>query len=743
MKTTIKNILSTLILLIIPCVGLATITQDRCFDISSANKTFDNINITLSTQNLNKDSIQKAIDKLSDLQEKSSECSAKITENLTLLTKGNSIDIGKEKKEAIVNEISEYNDFTLRTEKAISALKETIRKSNVNKLFKSRPPIWSTIAGKTNENSNKVANTSNIKLLDKKTFAIFLGVLSMGLMLGAYLTYVFIKILKSSSDPYARHLIKSWRCYSLPLSVSCLISLFFAYLYWNNLIYEQLSNLSYATSIYILITLMLSLLFPHIKSEDEKESELYKARWRIHINLNILTAFIYTGIVSTIFIDMINIQPSSINIIETGYLILLALFIFHTFLVAIRIFKIKSAPVWIQVSLRTLLYIALFSILALTLTGYHNLTIFIIKSSLLTFLSYYLFRFYFFCSEYIFSHIQESKNESSRKIKKYFDTPPHKKIMGVTVIQFGLTILATLLFFTSLLSIWGVSTQHINNLKDSIIDGFNYYGLNIEPLRIIFAIFMFGATSIIFKLFSGKLAQNYRSQHENIETQVTMSSVINYIGISIAVLIAMLVAGFNFTGLAIIAGALSVGVGLGLQTIVNNFICGLILMIEKPIKPGDRIIVNGVEGIVKKIRPRSTQVSLLSKEDVIFPNSELISSPVTNYMFRDPLWRVTCKVGVAYGSNTDLIKEVLLNVAAENSEVLDESPYQPIVLFRDFGNSSLEFELWCTINNVNRKYYIMSDLNYEIDKAFRKNNITIAFPQRDIHIKKDAVDITQ
>ncbi len=200
-------------------------------------------------------------------------------------------------------------------------------------------------------------------------------------------------------------------------------------------------------------------------------------------------------------------------------------------------------------------------------------------------------------------------------------------------------------------------------------------------------------------------------------------------------LLGLLIAGVDFTGLAIIAGALSVGIGLGMQTIANNIVSGIILLLEKPIKPGDRVIVGDTEGFVKKVRLRSTQITTLAREDVIVPNAELIANKVTNFMFRDKHWRVTCQVGVAYGSNVELIREKLLEVAANHEDVLQGGANKPVVMFKQFGDSSLVFELWCIIRDVNKKYYIASDLHFEIDKIFRENSITIAFPQRDLHIK--------
>jgi small-conductance mechanosensitive channel len=124
----------------------------------------------------------------------------------------------------------------------------------------------------------------------------------------------------------------------------------------------------------------------------------------------------------------------------------------------------------------------------------------------------------------------------------------------------------------------------------------------------------------------------------------------------------------------------------------------------------------------------------MSRADVIVPNADLIKNQVTNYMFRDPYWRVECKVGVAYGSDTELVKQTLLEVAQNHQNVVQDEANGPAVLFKQFGDSALNFELWCIIKNVNSKYVVESELNFAIDKAFREKRITIAFPQRDVHI---------
>ena len=203
-----------------------------------------------------------------------------------------------------------------------------------------------------------------------------------------------------------------------------------------------------------------------------------------------------------------------------------------------------------------------------------------------------------------------------------------------------------------------------------------------------------------------------------------------------AALIALSIAGVTFQNLAIIAGALSVGIGFGLQNIVNNFVSGLILLFERPIRTGDWIVVGGVEGHVRRISIRSTQIETFDHADVIVPNSDLISGNVTNWMLRDNYGRVRIPVGVAYGSDTQRVKEILLRVAREHPLVVSNSRVvsDPYVLFLSFGDSSLNFELRAHVRHVDRRLTVLSDLNFAIDDAFREAGVEIPFPQRDLHI---------
>jgi small-conductance mechanosensitive channel len=222
----------------------------------------------------------------------------------------------------------------------------------------------------------------------------------------------------------------------------------------------------------------------------------------------------------------------------------------------------------------------------------------------------------------------------------------------------------------------------------------------------------------------------------------SIATITNYLGIALVIIITLAIAGMDFSRLAIIAGALSVGIGFGLQNVVNNFVSGLILLFERPIKTGDWIAAGGVEGHVKKISIRSTQIETFDSADIIIPNSELISGNLTNWELKDKVGRIRVPVGVAYGSNTGLVRDLLIKVATEHDSVITKNLNipDPVVMFLSFGDSSLDFDLRCFIKDIKKRASVVSDLNFAIDAIFRENDIEIPFPQRDIHLQEKSTD---
>lgn len=207
-----------------------------------------------------------------------------------------------------------------------------------------------------------------------------------------------------------------------------------------------------------------------------------------------------------------------------------------------------------------------------------------------------------------------------------------------------------------------------------------------------------------------------------------------YSVIVVGLLVGLEAAGVNLSSLALLGGALGVGVGFGLQSIVNNFVSGLVLLFEGPVKVGDRVEVSGLNGDVIKIGPRSSWVRTNDNIIVVMPNSEFIVKPVVNWTATDRQVRFSLDVGVSYESNPETVREVLLDVARANPDVLS-SP-APYVEFSAFGDSSLNFVLrYWTIARVQNPLKLKSDLYFAIFRAFQEHGIEIPFPQRDLHLR--------
>jgi small-conductance mechanosensitive channel len=326
----------------------------------------------------------------------------------------------------------------------------------------------------------------------------------------------------------------------------------------------------------------------------------------------------------------------------------------------------------------------------------------------------------------------------ANRLRSRLQLKKDQSIPGILWIRLLSAMTVWLFFILSMLQLWRYSDSGWGLFLQVLKDGFSIGEIRILPFQIAFGIAIFAVLLTFVRWFRQdtlpKWVRHTDLDHGGREAVVTISG---YIGVMIAALLGLSIAGFDFTSLALIAGALSVGIGFGLQNIVNNFVSGLILLFERPIRTGDWIVVGATEGYVRKISIRSTQIETFDRADVIVPNSELISNQVTNWMLHDSWGRVTIPVGVAYGSDPQLVKKVLLDCAKEHPLVIKDSTTvnPPRVLFRSFGDSSLNFELRCFITDVDKRLSTLSDLNFAIEKSLRDNAIEIPFPQRDLHLR--------
>ena len=221
--------------------------------------------------------------------------------------------------------------------------------------------------------------------------------------------------------------------------------------------------------------------------------------------------------------------------------------------------------------------------------------------------------------------------------------------------------------------------------------------------------------------------------------EASISVLVKYALIAIGSIVLLQVWGLDLSSLTILASALGIGIGFGFQNIAKDFGSGLILLFERPIQVGDFVEVNAYKGTVEQINARSTVIRTLDRISIILPNSHFLDNEVINWSHFNPISRLHLPVGVAYGSDVNLVKSILLEAVQTHPEVLSSPPSQ--VLFKGFGDSSLDFELLFWITAPERQVLIKSDLYFMIEAVFKRHQIEIPFPQQDINIRSGSVPI--
>ncbi|KLN59619.1 hypothetical protein WH96_16345 [Kiloniella spongiae] len=286
-----------------------------------------------------------------------------------------------------------------------------------------------------------------------------------------------------------------------------------------------------------------------------------------------------------------------------------------------------------------------------------------------------------------------------------------------------------------ILLIWGMSGQRLLGIIQAGLTGFEIGEVRISFIDIAVAGMLFIGMLALTKVFA-KLLDERLLPKTKLDAGVrdAIKASVGYAGLGLAVLIGVSAAGLDLSNIAIVAGALSVGIGFGLQSIVNNFVSGLILIFERPIKQGDWVVVGNEEGHVKKIKVRATEIETFDRASVIIPNSDLISGTMKNWTHKSKLGRLELRIGVSYDVDEEKVRDILTKIATEHSGVLPRP--EPYVLFMDFGASSLDFELRCFLKDIENKMSIASDLRFSIRKAFQEAGIEIPFPQQDVYIKQ-------
>lgn len=266
---------------------------------------------------------------------------------------------------------------------------------------------------------------------------------------------------------------------------------------------------------------------------------------------------------------------------------------------------------------------------------------------------------------------------------------------------------------------------------------YKLFEINRTPITILsLCIFTLAilALIVVSKLFQRYVVRSILGQFEmDRGLEYTVRRIIHYAFMTVGILVAFQFIGLDLGALAVIFGLLSVGIGFGLQNVTSNFVSGLILLLERPIRVGDRVTVGDTEGDIIAINMRSTTIKSTTNISIIVPNSDFVSSQVINWSHGDRKIRLDIEVGVAYDSDLDSVLEALLQVASEDEKVMDRPA--PDVLLDSFGDSAWNMILRVWIPDPLGHHLMRSHLNCAIVRKFRERGIEIPFPQRDLHVR--------
>lgn len=286
---------------------------------------------------------------------------------------------------------------------------------------------------------------------------------------------------------------------------------------------------------------------------------------------------------------------------------------------------------------------------------------------------------------------------------------------------------------------WGFQPADIWMGIGRLAEGFMIGSIRFSPIGLAIGLLIFALGYFVTRWFQGWLDGTVMARGKvDVGVRNSIRMMVGYAGYALAALIAVSAAGINLSSLAIVAGALSVGIGFGLQNIVNNFVSGLILLAERPFKVGDWVVAGAVQGTVKKVSVRATEIETFQRQTVIMPNSELINSAVANWTHRNKLGRLDIKVNLAYGMDARRAYEVMMEIARAHPLVL-RNP-EPQVVFLNFGAAALEMEMRVFLADVLNQNAVQNELRFAIMEVFDREGLEMASNPRAVVEKKAAMD---
>lgn len=734
------------------------------FDTVNANKILDNLSLRLTTEKLNIRNIRESERILTELQIAANKCVNETQTQIIELNKQlQASQVGivggklkptadqtflKNKTNETAARLSACRLFVFRSTEVINEYNLKIQKLVTSELFRADDNIFTNIISSpeaavktyTKLDSNEFFNELGSSVYTMLNIILFLAIIAAAFLAGFYFKALLLRYIDKVHESgkalshFGISFLTIFPKYVVLTTVSLILFILVTAVDTSVHYLPFLTWLIYGLFTYLVLAIIIDFSCvpiahqkPWLKLPESTQHILAK-------RLKILVTLIIIMLATPHLLDGQMVAPALSQLGQTIFITILAVNLIGVFWLITRIPKHVYRFYNLRVSICVFIIFLLNIIILAEWFGYHNFALYLLRGLIISICGGGLLAVVLKFGNVLIDLLRHDKQPWQRKVHQALGIKPYESFSELFWLRLVIFALAWTAFSLLLLKAWGLKDSNYSLLVNALENGFIVTGLNIIPSRIIVGVLLFIALVVSTRLIKTHIVKSSRNTMEQ-GAREAIASIIGYAGFALAVIFGLLIAGVNFAGLAIIAGALSVGIGFGLQNIVNNFLSGLILLIERPIKPGDRIIVGDTEGYVKKISIRSTQIKTLNRADVLVPNSELISKQVTNLTFQDYHFKVRVDVGVAYSSDTDLVKNLLLKAAHLHPDIVKEGEDAPKVTFKSFGESTLNFELSCVVIDVNNKGQTQSDLNFIVNRLFQENKVNIAFPQREITVK--------
>ncbi|MEN8236039.1 MAG: mechanosensitive ion channel domain-containing protein [Pseudomonadota bacterium] len=711
------------------------------FDIAKAQKQFYDISLKLSTSERSYDTYVAAVTQLESLKVKAQICleeaqisllevDAQLDTQMALQKESASASSQylREKREALLERASDCHLFMVRVDEAIPIYKKSIQEMGRSQMLARATPVWDfslDLIQELRDVSQLAVQfiSAHIKQLAPWSIEL-MTMLLLALTLGFGLSRRCAKLLPTLSKK--NHFTYSFMATlgKSPLSFGIIVlGVFIVGLSLALGMPPYLKDAGAVLLLLALYTVFLKMLFvPTAKQPAFVQVDPHLGR--VLFGKGLIHAIVLTFGAIGIGIAEVTELPTQVH--DFVHMVCMLTIVLASTWFAGALIHLKAVQIRppLDSVLKGCLILLTLTLVFLEVIGYQILAVYILKSLFASAVTLVLFTIAF----YFFSNLLRSL-----LAVRFFTSKPLKHYLGIkagVVFWEGILLLylcyALLLYaltLTILLS-WQLPYFLVFELTSGAIYGFTFADITLVPLKLVIAVFLFALFNIAGRFVSTYVLHQVQKTHE-MRTQTALGSIIRYISFVIALFLALFIVQVDLSGIALIIGALSVGIGLGLRDIVNNFISGVILLVEKPIKQGDQITVEDVQGYVKKIGLRSTCIATDEQTDIIVPNANIISNPVTNFMFAHKYWCVKCTVNVAHGNDPDKIQRILLDLAKQHPQVIQNPPNQPKVNLLSLEDKQMKFELRCIIRDASKNQDVTSDLNFAIEKAFREQKIQV------------------